>query len=229
MTNQKYPVLFVVLVTCFWGVLIWILFISFGSGEKDSLLLFIPLVLILYRYSISFEFNPFHHNPNFLATDGTIGVVEEDINYLPGGMARLSVSMRKDYIPDDKWYRLHGVRGLMAHLGGKVTMDIIDKAEKFIDVPLKSRGAKEGAVIYLGSPSGKAQLDIFKEYESKLHQKSSELMDIMSQMERAKQLANSMSMQNNKDMKESAKAVSLILRDIGNALPKLSTYQEEEK
>lgn len=216
---KKYPPMFIVFHTIFWLLLVWIIFTTFITAGKDSLLLFIPLILMLQRYSSAYRWNVMHRNPLVICMDGTVGVQDSDLQFLHGGMAKLTVSMKKEYVPSDKWYRLSGWDGFMASLGGNVSFDIVDKAERFKQIPIQSCGAKEGAVIYMGSPSGKAPLDIYKEIENKLTQKENELMNIMTQLTRARQLSHAMSNSNNKDMREVSKDLALILRDVGQSVP----------
>lgn len=226
MMSKQYPTSFVIFITLFYGIAIFIIFTTVMTSGKDSLLLLIPLTLIAWDYGKKYEWNVFHHNPNFICVDGTIGVVESNLEVLHGGMARLEVSMNKSYVPEDKWYRLSGYQGLMSHLGGRVSYSIIDRADKFIEVPVKNRGAREGAILYFGSPSKKPSLDIFKQFEDRLADQHNEIMNLSTTVQKTKQLAHAMASSNNEDMKEVAKDLALILRDVGTAIPVINKVED---
>ena len=155
-----------------------------------------------------------------MAVGGVIGVAESEIEPLYGGKSKLTVTLKKRYVPEEKWYRLGGFSGLMTHISGNVTLDIIDDSWKFEQVTGEQLEAKEGAYHYYGSLSGKKVPDSNSHLIRKLDEMSNIIQTQETIYERAKQLSDSTARSNNLDMLEVQQQFSIIMREWGQSFNK---------
>ena len=224
---KRFPISYVLAITIFYGVMAFIIFEAFRTSAFAGLALMPPIFLILYDYATRMEYNPMHKNPNFLCADGTIGVVESNLIPLHGGKSKLVVSVKKDYCPENQWYRAGGMIGFFSHLAGKVQLDIVDDTWKFVPIVGENLGAKEGAYWYLGSLSGKPVLD----FNQGLMRKLDEAFSIISLQEtiyeRAKQMSDSIARGSNLNMLEVQQQFGIIMRDWGQSFSQIQNKNFE--
>jgi len=201
----------------------------FTTSGKANILLVIPAIEFIWLYSTKLQWNPLHINPPLISMDGITATKESSLEPIGGGKSKITVSLRKKYVPQNQWYRLDGIKGLMSHLSGNVQYDIIDYTEKFVAIEGKHLGAEEGSVLYLGSISDKPVLPIFEKFTEKLYQKDNEIMNLSTVIETTRQLAHSMAKSNNQDIKEVAKDLALVLRDVSKSVETTRAIREVNK
>ena len=229
--NQKYPIGVIVAMSVFYGSMILIMFEAVRSSALVGLALLPPIFLIMYDLTTRLEWNVLHRNKNFTALDGTISVCESGIEPVHGGRSRITITSRKEYIPKDKWFRMGGTSGFLSHLSGKVSHTIIDESWKFIDIKGEDLGADEGAILYLGSLSGKPVSYLDQLLFNKLEDSYSIIRNQQTVFEKAKALASSMARERNLDMLEVQSQFSIILREWQQSLvmPQQQNNQTERR
>ena len=85
MAESKYPAIYIIAYTVFYGSIIIIFFEAFRVSNVPPLFLLIGAILILFDFIQKMEFNPIHSNKNFISLDGVIGVVDSPLMPLHGG------------------------------------------------------------------------------------------------------------------------------------------------
>jgi hypothetical protein len=212
MAESKYPAIYIIAYTVFYGSIIIIFFEAFRVSNVPPLFLLIGAILILFDFIQKMEFNPIHSNKNFISLDGVIGVVDSPLMPLHGGRSKLVVTVKKRYAPEG-WFR-NGFQGFMTSFAGAVQVPIKDHTEKFREIPIQSCGAPEGAIFYLGSISGKPLDDNYTYLMQKLDSTLSQLRAVESVYESNKELTNQLARGNNLDMIEANQKLAIILREL---------------
>lgn len=151
--KQKMPVSVVVFFCIFYGLLGLFTIEAAGVSKLSLLALGIVIIMLLYDFMTrtDFEIPMLQIQSNFISLDGTLGTVEENLTPVGGGQMRCTIAINPRYAPENTKYRMKGAKGAMAALAGRVHMDIIRPASDFLVPSGKYLGAREGAIILLGS------------------------------------------------------------------------------
>lgn len=220
MNNQQYPLAWLIPVVVFYGIIILIIFDICRVGGIPALFMIPMFLIIIYDWVRLTEWNPIFSNKNFICHSGVIGVVDEPLTPVHGGKSRIVVSVKKQYCPKEKWFRLGGLKGLMSHVAGRVQIAIVDDTWKFHEITGGQLEAPEGAIVYQGSLSGNAPYDLHQSLTRQLDEAYSIISLQESIYERAKQLGNSMARSNNQDILEVSQKFGIIMREWSETLNK---------
>ena len=133
-----------------------------------------PIVVTIMAFSQPF-FYPMEHVTNFLllimcyiTAKGTLfnnqlirpSPIITDMTGMPGrrvhvenshsGRKRVLITLNNEYVPPGKEDKRDGWDALNDFVTSNKIIEVIDSADKFIDIPLIEGGPPEGSIIYLG-------------------------------------------------------------------------------
>ena len=153
-------------------------------------------------------------NKTCLCLDGTIGVCETRLIPIHGGRYKLTVGVKKTYVPDKAWYRIGGLTGIQSHLSGHVQYDIEDKATNFHEITGSHLSAPEGAIIYLGNIKGGKVSLLDEHLKAKVDYLESVVSKLKGIYEIAKAQSNVESKEGQANLEEAMRKLGVIIRQV---------------